>query len=139
MTDDEKHEEELHRARLVHRIQVARRKKRIRDEVQYRLDGLLTTVANQFNLCGNGPKNNWSILFANLWFTDCPCCLFYRGVAFGIVLAVGLLAAAWLVAYYEVVTWVAVAVAISFLAAGLVLVGRGVFRYLSRSRAAAPK
>lgn len=86
--DDEKPtQEELHLARLVHRIQVARRKTRFRKAVQRVVDATLTTVANQFNLCGNGPRNNWSILFANLFFTDCPCCLFYRGVAFGLILA----------------------------------------------------
>lgn len=86
--DDEKPSpEELHLTRLTHRIQVARRKKRFRDKVQRVVDVTLTTVANQFNLCGNGPKNNWSILFADLFFTDCPCCLFYRGVALGLTIA----------------------------------------------------
>lgn len=68
------------------RIREARRKMRVRQSVAQVLDTFLTWAAAFFKMCGEGPKHGWSILFAQLWFTDCPCCLFYRGVTFGGVL-----------------------------------------------------
>lgn len=68
---------------IVTRIRRARRKKRQRDAIRDVLDKFLTDASMHFKMCGEGPKNSWSILFAQLWFTDCPCCLFYRGVTFG--------------------------------------------------------
>lgn len=67
----------------VSRLREARRKLRIRQSVAHVLDTALTWAAHRTKMCGEGAKHNWSILFAQLWFTDCPCCLFYRGVAFG--------------------------------------------------------
>lgn len=70
----------------VERIRAARRKHRIRQSVAHVIDTTLTTGAKLLKMCGEGPHHGWSILFAQLWFTDCPCCLFYRGVTLGIVL-----------------------------------------------------
>lgn len=65
------------------RIRRARKWLRVRQSVADALDTVLTAGAKYFKMCGEGPKHSWSILFAQLWFTDCPCCLFYRGMTFG--------------------------------------------------------
>lgn len=80
------------RIALSKRVRVARDNKRKRDRIANRLDAFLTWGAERLWMCGEGKKNNWSVLFSVMWFTDCPCCLFYRGVTFGLALALMLLA-----------------------------------------------
>lgn len=45
------------------------------------------TGSKALRLCGNGAENNWSVRIADRFFVDCACCLFWRGVFLGAVLA----------------------------------------------------
>jgi hypothetical protein len=74
------------------RIRRARRWTRRRAKLANFLDTLLTRASVPLHMCGEGKRHNWSVLFADLFFTMCPCCLFYRGVAVG-ALSVALVAA----------------------------------------------
>lgn len=68
-----------------------RRAKRWRDrraKLSEMIDTVLTAAAHKLHMCGQGKHHNWSVLFAQLWFTDCPCCLFYRGVTLGAVVGI---------------------------------------------------
>lgn len=67
------------------RMKRARRFKRAHDRIANVLDYYLEKGASLLEWCGHARvHHHWSTLFAQLWFTDCPCCLFYRGVTFGI-------------------------------------------------------
>jgi hypothetical protein len=52
------------------------------------LDVYLTPLAARLRLCGAGPRHNFSVLLSTVFFTDCACCVFYRGVALGLFSAV---------------------------------------------------
>ena len=70
------------------RMQRARKFKKRHDAIAQRLDVILEWGASALKWCKHSPvHNHWSTLFAQLWFIDCPCCLFYRGVTFGIALS----------------------------------------------------
>lgn len=70
------------------RMKRARRFKRIHMRVSDVLDNYLEIGASFLKWCKHSDvHNHWSMLFAQLWFIDCPCCLFYRGVTFGIALS----------------------------------------------------
>lgn len=47
---------------------------------------MLERISKLLRLCGNGKKNNWSVRFADYFFVDCGCCLFWRGVMVGIAM-----------------------------------------------------
>ena len=79
------------------RIRRARLWMRRRQFVSDNLDCALTYAASFLKMCGEGPKHNRSMLFAQMWFTDCPCCLFYRGMAAGVTVCASLVAFAWIV------------------------------------------
>lgn len=68
----------------------AKRWLKLRIAISNVLDTALTRGAERLKMCGEGPRHGWSILFAQMWFTDCPCCLFYRGVTFGVSLSVAI-------------------------------------------------
>lgn len=71
------------------RLKKARRFKRRHDAIAAFLDKILEAGASKLRWCKHSPvHNHWSALFAQLWFIDCPCCLFYRGVTFGIALSI---------------------------------------------------
>jgi hypothetical protein len=76
----------------VWRIRHARKWLRRRAKLANLIDAQLTRAAGRLHMCGEGKRHNWSVLFAELFFTDCPCCLFWRGVTVG-ALPVALLAA----------------------------------------------
>lgn len=67
----------------VHRYHHAKRWLYRRAVVATWIDDTMSAVAARLPLCGEGKKHNMSILFAQLFFTECPCCLFYRGVTVG--------------------------------------------------------
>lgn len=75
------------RNELSSRINTARGYYRTRAFISGYIDSTLTAGAKHLRMCGEGKKNGWSVLFASMWFTDCPCCLFYRGATFGVLLA----------------------------------------------------
>lgn len=50
------------------------------------VDRLFTWGSSRLGMCGDGVRHNWSVMFAELFFLQCPCCLFYRGVTIGAVL-----------------------------------------------------
>lgn len=68
------------------RVARARSSYRRRALIANFLDSTLTAGAKHLKMCGEGKHNGWSVLFAQMWFTDCPCCLFYRGAFFGLSL-----------------------------------------------------
>lgn len=49
------------------------------------IDAGLTAIADRLPFCGNGRRHNASVMFADLFWTDCNCCNFYRGVFVGSV------------------------------------------------------
>lgn len=69
-----------------------RAKKRLmfRARIANVLDTVMTEFASHLHMCGEGKKNNWSILFAQIFYTECPCCNFFRGVSVGFVTALAL-------------------------------------------------
>lgn len=68
-----------------------------RNALASRIDAIFTRGASVLRMCGDGKPHNWSILVADLFFVNCPCCLFWRGVFMGalitsaIAIAIGLL------------------------------------------------
>lgn len=40
-------------------------------------------VSIALGMCGHGEEGNAWVRFAERFFVDCPCCLFYRGIAVG--------------------------------------------------------
>lgn len=63
----------------------AKRALQRRQRVHVMVDGFFTWGASSMALCGEGRKNNWSILFTDMIFTDCPCCLVFRGMFIGFI------------------------------------------------------
>ncbi len=39
----------------------------------------------KLGFCGLGQPDNFAVKIANFFFTDCSCCLFWRGVAVGFI------------------------------------------------------
>lgn len=65
------------------------------------VDEWMTWGASFLYMCTEGKHNNWSILFARVFYTECPCCNFYRGVTVGVVITtfltmIGVLCLVWL-------------------------------------------
>lgn len=61
------------------------------------LDSIMSFGASFLHICGEGKRNNWSVLLAQLFYTKCPCCLFYRGVTIGTILTVTLALLFWII------------------------------------------
>lgn len=62
---------------------------------QARINSALSPIATASGLCAARTTPKASVKLAELFFVNCPCCLFWRGVAVGAIggaLAVGLLA-----------------------------------------------
>jgi hypothetical protein len=58
--------------------------------LQAMIDACLTWLAMPLRLCGHGPDMGWSVRIAELFFTDCACCVFWRGVMVGLLAALGM-------------------------------------------------
>lgn len=61
--------------------------------VQSVIDRAFSFGADRLPLCGNGRRHNWSVMIADAFFVNCPCCIFWRGVVvgFGLCAATGAL------------------------------------------------
>lgn len=53
-------------------------------------DAVMTWCASFLGICESGKKVNWFVVFARMFYTECPCCLFYRGVTIGVMVTVAL-------------------------------------------------
>lgn len=71
------------RRRYVARMRRARVWYRRRKAVERFIDGAFITLLFGYEL----PHNSRWILFAELFWTDCPICFWYRGAVFGFFLA----------------------------------------------------
>lgn len=65
------------------RLRRARRWKRIRSKIHSFIDWVFETGLMGYQLPHN---SRWS-LFAEMFWVECPVCLFWRGVTFGFLLA----------------------------------------------------
>jgi hypothetical protein len=43
----------------------------------------LDAASRSLGLCHNGRDMNWSVRFAEYFFVNCPCCIFWRGFTIG--------------------------------------------------------
>jgi hypothetical protein len=66
-----------------HRLRRARWWKRFRTNVHQVIDGIFSAFLTGYQLPHN---SRWS-LFAEMFWVECPVCLFWRGVTFGFLLA----------------------------------------------------
>lgn len=48
-------------------------------------DAVMTWTASFLGICESGKKVNWFVVFARMFYAECPCCLFYRGVTIGVM------------------------------------------------------
>ena len=55
------------------------------DPAPSRLYLMLESVSKALGMCGHGKEGNRWVRFAEKFFIDCPCCLFWRGVTVGVV------------------------------------------------------
>lgn len=58
------------------------------------LERVLERCSALLRMCGHGKDNNWSVRFADWFFVDCACCLFWRGVGVGISIMLALMLSA---------------------------------------------
>lgn len=65
------------------RLRSARWWKRLRTNIHSVIDGVYSTLLTGYQLPHN---SRWS-LFAEMFWTDCPVCLFWRGLTFGFFVA----------------------------------------------------
>lgn len=77
-----------------HRIRKARWWKRFRNNVHTVIDGIFHVFLTGYEL----PKNSRWILFAQMFWIECPICFFYRGATFGFMLASFIAALVFLIA-----------------------------------------
>lgn len=54
------------------------------------VDYWMTWGASYLRMCGEGVKNNWATLVSRFFYTECHCCMFFRGVTVGAVLILSL-------------------------------------------------
>ena len=47
------------------------------------MERFLEFISKTLGMCGNGPPNNLWVRFAELFFVNCPCCIFWRGFVVG--------------------------------------------------------
>ena len=67
-----------------------------RAKVSEVLDRFMVWGSSFLALCGDGKRNNWSVLFAQLFYTECPCCIFWRGLSIGFLCGAASMAAVFL-------------------------------------------
>jgi hypothetical protein len=58
---------------------------------QSRVDAVLTALSVPLAMCGHGVRMGWSVRVAELFFTQCACCVFWRGVLVGLMAALAML------------------------------------------------
>ena len=63
----------------------------------------LDTLSKVLRLCGNGKENNWSVRLADYFFIDCACCIFFRGLALGIIIGLWLMTTIVIIAIHTLI------------------------------------
>ena len=79
------------------------------------IDAIYTWAVGRLPLCGHGRPDGWSVRIADLFYIDCGCCWFWRGVSVGVAGTVASILAG-------VVAWLALG-ALSRLDIGTALAG----------------
>lgn len=57
-----------------------------------KIDRVLTKASMPLRMCGEGKRNNWSVMVSRVFYTECTCCLFWRGVTAGAFIAAAIAA-----------------------------------------------
>lgn len=52
------------------------------------MNAFLEWIAHKLGMCGHGKENNFWVRISELFFVDCPCCIFWRGFTTGFMLAI---------------------------------------------------